>query len=85
MPSERIRLSVFSGNITRIELHIPSVSEKNLQSIRAMRRLRRFVETAINNSHRTDNLRRADLLYQRRRIPGRGIEHDEPRGAGWRG
>jgi hypothetical protein len=31
-----MRLSVVSGKSTRIELHIPSVSEKNLQSIRAM-------------------------------------------------
>jgi hypothetical protein len=31
-----MRRSVVSGKMTRIELHIPSVSEKNLQSIRAM-------------------------------------------------
>jgi hypothetical protein len=31
-----MRRCVVSGRITRIVLHIPSVSEKNLQSIRAM-------------------------------------------------
>jgi hypothetical protein len=33
--------------ITRIELHIPSVSEKNLQSIRAMAKVSSLVKGAM--------------------------------------
>ncbi len=36
------RPAIVSGKITRIELHIPSVSEKNLQSIKAMGKVPRL-------------------------------------------